>query len=366
MPRCRLNHSEVSATSGAKVAEQPRSPISTPCARLNCQRLADSPASTKPPPRLTAPITTGTTTPNRSESLPIKIPPRPKPIMVSVYGSAASARATPNCACTGGSATTTPYIPAPPSVISTNAAARRMQAYSDSGSPRCIFIMIEFSRPTTAEVRHASSIHHRPGARCLSQARRAHRQGGVRRRLGAQGSFQARPQPGHRGGAHRALPPGPAARPPVARARQRRHARGDLRADHAPRVLCWLAERRQRGADREAGVRREKSMKLGFIGLGAMGAPMAASLQRAGHEVQAHDLRRVDGFPDWKSSPSEAVGGCELVFTSLPGPAEVEAVAAELKAVMRAGTAWFDLSTNSPRCIRRLHQDFLGDRKSVV
>ncbi len=101
-------------------------------------------------------------------------------------------------------------------------------------------------------------------------------------------------------------------------------------------------------------------MKLGFIGLGAMGAPMAASLQRAGHEVQAHDLRRVDGFPDWKSSPSEAVGGCELVFTSLPGPAEVEAVAAELKAVMRAGTAWFDLSTNSPRCIRRLHQDFLG------
>jgi 3-hydroxyisobutyrate dehydrogenase len=101
-------------------------------------------------------------------------------------------------------------------------------------------------------------------------------------------------------------------------------------------------------------------MKLGFIGLGAMGAPMAASLQRAGHEVQAHDLRRLDGFADWKSSASEAARGCELVFTSLPGPAEVEQVAASLKSALGAGAAWFDLSTNSPRCIRRLHDDFRG------
>ena len=43
-------------------------------------------------------------------------------------------------------------------------------------------------------------------------------------------------------------------------------------------------------------------MKIGFIGLGAMGRHMAANLQRAGHEVQAHDLRRVEGFPNWKAS----------------------------------------------------------------
>ena len=37
-------------------------------------------------------------------------------------------------------------------------------------------------------------------------------------------------------------------------------------------------------------------MKIGFIGLGAMGRHMAANLQRAGHELQVYDLRRVDGF----------------------------------------------------------------------
>jgi 3-hydroxyisobutyrate dehydrogenase-like beta-hydroxyacid dehydrogenase len=42
----------------------------------------------------------------------------------------------------------------------------------------------------------------------------------------------------------------------------------------------------------------------------------------------------------------------------LPGPSEVEKVAGDLKGAMRSGGAWFDLSTNSPQCIRRLHQDF--------
>jgi 3-hydroxyisobutyrate dehydrogenase-like beta-hydroxyacid dehydrogenase len=96
-------------------------------------------------------------------------------------------------------------------------------------------------------------------------------------------------------------------------------------------------------------------MRLGFIGLGAMGRHMAASLQRAGHEVQAHDLRRVEGFPDWKASPAEAARGCEVLFTSLPGPREVESLAEEVAAAMPQGAAWFDLSTNSPETVRRLH-----------
>ena len=106
-------------------------------------------------------------------------------------------------------------------------------------------------------------------------------------------------------------------------------------------------------------------MKIGFIGLGAMGAHMAASLQRAGHHVQAHDLRRVEGFPVWKNSPAEAAQDCELVFTSLPGPAEVEQVAASLKSAMNEGAAWFDLSTNSPARIRRIHAE-LSKRKIHV
>ena len=95
-------------------------------------------------------------------------------------------------------------------------------------------------------------------------------------------------------------------------------------------------------------------MRLAFIGLGTMGQPMAANLQRAGHEVRAHDLRRVEGF-NWFAAAPDAVQGCELLFTSVPGPDDVDAVATKLKPVLRPGTAWFDLSTNSPSRVRRLH-----------
>jgi 3-hydroxyisobutyrate dehydrogenase len=99
-------------------------------------------------------------------------------------------------------------------------------------------------------------------------------------------------------------------------------------------------------------------VKVAFIGLGAMGGPMAANLQAAGHEVRAHDLRRVEGFRHWCGSAAEAAQGCEVAFTSLPGPAEVEAVARSLKGAMAPGSAWFDLSTNSPQRIRALHDEF--------
>jgi len=93
-------------------------------------------------------------------------------------------------------------------------------------------------------------------------------------------------------------------------------------------------------------------MKIGFIGLGAMGRPMAQSLLRAGHDLQVYDLRRVEGFSNYKSSVTEAAKDCEILFTSLPGPAEVEAVAPQVQSVK----AWFDLSTNSPGMVRKLHR----------
>jgi 3-hydroxyisobutyrate dehydrogenase-like beta-hydroxyacid dehydrogenase len=98
-------------------------------------------------------------------------------------------------------------------------------------------------------------------------------------------------------------------------------------------------------------------MKLAFIGLGTMGGAMVANLQAAGHEVRAHDLRRVEGFKHWCASAAEAAQGCGLVFTSLPGPDDVDKVGAELKPILAKGAAWFDLSTNSPQRVRRLHED---------
>jgi 3-hydroxyisobutyrate dehydrogenase len=97
-------------------------------------------------------------------------------------------------------------------------------------------------------------------------------------------------------------------------------------------------------------------MKIGFIGLGVMGARMAANLARGGHEVTGYDLRKAQvAGVTWADAVESAVAGAEAVFTSLPGPKEVEALAPVLGAAMKKGAAWFDLTTNSPSCVRRVH-----------
>jgi 3-hydroxyisobutyrate dehydrogenase len=108
-------------------------------------------------------------------------------------------------------------------------------------------------------------------------------------------------------------------------------------------------------------------MNIGFIGLGTMGASMAANLQKAGYQLVVHDVRRASADPHiahgatWAGTPRAVAEAAEVVLTSLPGPPEVEAVAlgdSGLLAGLRAGAAYFDLSTNSPTLVRRLHADF--------
>ena len=108
-------------------------------------------------------------------------------------------------------------------------------------------------------------------------------------------------------------------------------------------------------------------MKVGFIGLGTMGASMASNLQAAKHELWVNDVRRevakphVDAGAQWKDTPRQVAEAVEVVFTSLPGPVEVEAVALGADGLisgMRKGAAYFDLSTNSPALVRRLHALF--------
>jgi 3-hydroxyisobutyrate dehydrogenase-like beta-hydroxyacid dehydrogenase len=108
-------------------------------------------------------------------------------------------------------------------------------------------------------------------------------------------------------------------------------------------------------------------MRIGFIGLGTMGALMAANLQKAGHALSVHDARRDATAPHvaagaaWRDTPRTVAEDCEVIFTSLPGPPEVEQVALGengLLAGMRGGAAWFDLSTVAPSLVRRLHAEF--------
>ena len=108
-------------------------------------------------------------------------------------------------------------------------------------------------------------------------------------------------------------------------------------------------------------------MKVGFIGLGTMGASMASNLQAGGHELQVSDVRKEAAAPHlkagatWKDTPRQVAEGVEVVFTSLPGPKEVEQVALGPDGLihgMKKGAAYFDLSTNSPALMRRLYPAF--------
>src|SRR2546426_2926821 len=108
-------------------------------------------------------------------------------------------------------------------------------------------------------------------------------------------------------------------------------------------------------------------MRIGFIGLGNMGGPMALNLIKAGHTLIVNDVRREAAAPHlergakWAESPKVIAHESELVLTSLPGPKEVEAVAMGADGIIHGavpGTVWADLSTGSPTVMRKLYAGF--------
>jgi 3-hydroxyisobutyrate dehydrogenase-like beta-hydroxyacid dehydrogenase len=114
-------------------------------------------------------------------------------------------------------------------------------------------------------------------------------------------------------------------------------------------------------------------MKAGFIGLGTMGAHMAANLQKGvqkdGHTVIVHDVRReaaaahIKDGAKWADSPAALAAECDVIFTSLPGPVEFDAVsfgANGLLSTIRKDVAYFDLTTNSPTTVRNAAKQYTG------
>src|SRR5258705_2902334 len=111
----------------------------------------------------------------------------------------------------------------------------------------------------------------------------------------------------------------------------------------------------------------EDSMVVGFVGLGTMGSRMAANVQKAGLKLVVHDLHRqaashhVNAGAIWADSPRVLASQADVIFSSLPEPADVEAVALGPDrpiAGIKPGAAYFDLSTNSPSGVRTLHPAF--------
>ncbi|MFV0372262.1 MAG: NAD(P)-dependent oxidoreductase [Azonexus sp.] len=99
-------------------------------------------------------------------------------------------------------------------------------------------------------------------------------------------------------------------------------------------------------------------MKVGFIGLGVMGRPMALHLARAGHELHVWARRPATcaGLPATvHATPAELGAACEAVFTMVTSSADVRAVALGengLREGMAAGTVLIDCSTIAPDAAR--------------
>lgn len=101
-------------------------------------------------------------------------------------------------------------------------------------------------------------------------------------------------------------------------------------------------------------------MKVGFIGLGNVGAKLSGSLLRNGIDLTVHDLN-----PDLVAqfvakgakpgqSPAQMMRDCDAVITCLPSPAASDAVMQEMLPEVTEGKIWMEMSTTDEAEVKRL------------
>ena len=101
-------------------------------------------------------------------------------------------------------------------------------------------------------------------------------------------------------------------------------------------------------------------MRVGFIGLGNVGAKLSGSLLRNGVDLYVHDLETelVAGFVARGArdggSPAQLMQACDTVITCLPSPAACAAVMEEMLPEMVPGKTWIEMSTTDASEVRRL------------
>ncbi|MCK0150698.1 NAD(P)-dependent oxidoreductase [Marivita sp. S6314] len=99
-------------------------------------------------------------------------------------------------------------------------------------------------------------------------------------------------------------------------------------------------------------------MKVGFIGLGAVGAKLAGTLARNGVDLTVYDLdpARLSLLTDQGATagqgPSQIMRACDVVITSLPSPAASQSVLDLLLPEIRPGKIWIEMSTTDPEAIK--------------
>ncbi len=107
-------------------------------------------------------------------------------------------------------------------------------------------------------------------------------------------------------------------------------------------------------------------MKIGFIGIGAMGRHMSRHVLEAGNELVVNDIRKeaakevLSMGATWANTPQAVAQSCEIVLTSLPTPKDVEDVVYGehgLMAGWKKGDILVEMSTNSPAVVRKIAKD---------
>ena len=111
-------------------------------------------------------------------------------------------------------------------------------------------------------------------------------------------------------------------------------------------------------------------MKVAFIGMGTMGAPMALNILKAGHDVTVHNRTRERETPvaeagaQRASSPAEASKNAEIIITCVSDTPDVEAIILGKNGIIqgaREGSIVIDMSTISPSATQRI-AEALGKR----
>ena len=104
-------------------------------------------------------------------------------------------------------------------------------------------------------------------------------------------------------------------------------------------------------------------MRVGFIGVGNIGKPMAEQIVASGFDLIVYDVRKeaaislVEDGALWARSPREVAEQCEILCTCLPGPKEMEEVTLGRNGIIegfRRDSIYIDHTTNSPTMVRKV------------
>lgn len=113
-------------------------------------------------------------------------------------------------------------------------------------------------------------------------------------------------------------------------------------------------------------------MKIGFVGLGNVGAKLAGSLLRNGHDLYVHDLN-ADFVSDFVNrgakdgkSPAELMRACETVITCLPSPQACSAVVTAMLDEIKPGKIWMEMSTTDASEVSRLAEIVIAKGGAAV